>query len=345
MARRTRHEYLKDLATNYVTNTTLETGAKGKGILRSTKKKEKVEDYRNSSMIECKMGISADTLVLVHSSSQEVLFSIPAKSVIGWTSLSQSIKVFYGSGDCLVLNIPTSDSDDIPEIVRRLEEISIGCQTQTMTLRRNGMGQLGFHVQFEGLIADVEPSGFAWQAGLRQGSRLVEINGMIVATLSHDQMIDILRKPGSVSAVIVPPFQSGKPRKGIQPLSGSYWTSSSRASVTTMSSCGSASSVAEEAEPRDHSAASNSSITAPDNGRKQTAKVTSKNSVKGKDSPWIMRGNNSTPVDARAMYSGSRPPDPPMSPGASSASSVSGSSSTLHEHRDNKPLHTGLLTQ
>ena len=31
MARRTRHEYLKDLATNYVTNTTLETGAKGKG--------------------------------------------------------------------------------------------------------------------------------------------------------------------------------------------------------------------------------------------------------------------------------------------------------------------------
>ena len=34
-----------------------------------------------------------------------------------------------------------------------------------------------------------------------------------MATLSHDQMIDILRRPGSVSAVIVPPFQSGKPRK------------------------------------------------------------------------------------------------------------------------------------
>ena len=41
-----------------------------------------------------------------------------------------SIKVFYGSGECLVLNIPTSDSDDIPEIVRRLEEISIGCQVK-----------------------------------------------------------------------------------------------------------------------------------------------------------------------------------------------------------------------
>lgn len=44
-----------------------------------------------------------------------------------------------------------------------------------MTLRRNNVGQLGFHVQFEGLIADVEASGFAWQAGLRQGSRLVEV--------------------------------------------------------------------------------------------------------------------------------------------------------------------------
>lgn len=49
-----------------------------------------------------------------------------------------------------------------------------------MTLRRNGMGQLGFHVRFEGLIADVEPSGFAWQAGLRQGCRLVEVCEFVI---------------------------------------------------------------------------------------------------------------------------------------------------------------------
>ena len=49
---------------------------------------------------------------------------------LGVQLFSYSIKVFYGSGDCLVLNIPTSDSDDIPEIVRRLEEISIGCQVK-----------------------------------------------------------------------------------------------------------------------------------------------------------------------------------------------------------------------
>ena len=48
---------------------------------------------------------------------------------------------------------------------------------------------------------------------------IFQINGMIVATLSHDQMIEILRKPGSVSAVIVPPFQSGKPRKYVSFIS------------------------------------------------------------------------------------------------------------------------------
>lgn len=35
-----------------------------------------------------------------------------------------------------MLNIPTSDSDDIPEIVRRLEEISIGCQVKEIFLFR-----------------------------------------------------------------------------------------------------------------------------------------------------------------------------------------------------------------
>lgn len=48
-----------------------------------------------------------------------------------------------------------------------------------------------------------------------------QINGMIVATLSHDQMIEFLRKPGSVSAVIVPPFQNGKPRKYVSVMSES----------------------------------------------------------------------------------------------------------------------------
>lgn len=45
-----------------------------------------------------------------------------------------------------------------------------------LTLRRNVDGQLGFHVFYEGLVADVEPYGLAWQAGLRKGSRLLEVS-------------------------------------------------------------------------------------------------------------------------------------------------------------------------
>ena len=82
-----------------------------------------------------------------------------------------------------------------------------------MTLRRNGLGQLGFHVNFEGLVADVEPFGFAWKAGLRQGSRLVEICKVAVATLTHEQMIDLLRTSVTVKVVIIQPHDDGSPRR------------------------------------------------------------------------------------------------------------------------------------
>ena len=72
----------------------------------------------------------------------------------------------------LVVVLPSSSSN--------LKQVFSSSQTQTMTLRRNNMGQLGFHVQFEGLIADVENSGLAWQAGLRQGSRLVEVWSKVI---------------------------------------------------------------------------------------------------------------------------------------------------------------------
>ena len=39
-------------------------------VLTGMENNLQVEDYRNSSMIDCKMGISADTLVLVHSSTK-----------------------------------------------------------------------------------------------------------------------------------------------------------------------------------------------------------------------------------------------------------------------------------
>lgn len=59
----------------------------------------------------------------------------------------------------------------------------------------------------------VEEYGFAWQAGLRQGSRLVEICKVAAVTLSHEQMIDLLRTSVTVKVVIIPPFEDSKPRR------------------------------------------------------------------------------------------------------------------------------------
>lgn len=93
------------------------------------------------------------------------------------------------------------------------QALTVGCETVDMTLRRNGLGQLGFHVRLDGTVSEVEEYGFAWQAGLRQGSRLVEICKVAAVTLSHEQMIDLLRTSVTVKVVIIPPFEEGGARR------------------------------------------------------------------------------------------------------------------------------------
>lgn len=234
MAVRTRHEYLKDLVNNYVTNSTVETGAKFGKFSLSSKKKEKihphvnpevlskgglawdveVEDNRDMSMIKCLLVLSVESFVLIDTSTREAIFYIPCKAIIGWTPMSKKLKLFHGGGDCLVLNLPSPE--DIPSIVRRLERVTIGCQTVSMTLRRHHSGQLGFNVHNEGMVVDVEANGLAQSAGLKQNSRLVEIFNKPVATMSYDEMINELRRPSNVPVVVIPPFPNGRPRKGLQ---------------------------------------------------------------------------------------------------------------------------------
>jgi hypothetical protein len=68
------------------------------------------------------------------------------------------------------------DRDELMEIVARLRAVTGGTVAQELSLRRNPMGQLGFHVQPDGVVTQVESLGLAWQAGLRHGARLVEVS-------------------------------------------------------------------------------------------------------------------------------------------------------------------------
>lgn len=67
------------------------------------------------------------------------------------------------------------DRDELMEIVERLRAVTPGVMVQELTIKRNIMGQLGFHVQPDGVVTLVENAGQARQAGLKQYSRLVEI--------------------------------------------------------------------------------------------------------------------------------------------------------------------------
>ncbi|XP_059571425.1 signal-induced proliferation-associated 1-like protein 2 isoform X3 [Alligator mississippiensis] len=238
MATRTRQEYLKDLAENFVTTATVDTSAKFSFITLGAKKKEKVKprkdahlfsvgaimwnviarDFGQSADIECLLGISNEFIMLIEKESKNVVFNCSCRDVIGWTSGLMSIKIFYERGECILLSAVDNCTEDIREVVQRLEIVTRGCETTEMTLRRNGLGQLGFHVNFEGIVADVEPFGFAWKAGLRQGSRLVEICKVAVATLTHEQMIDLLRTSVTVKVVIIQPHDDGSPRRGCSEL-------------------------------------------------------------------------------------------------------------------------------
>ncbi|XP_078726371.1 signal-induced proliferation-associated 1-like protein 1 isoform X3 [Lampetra fluviatilis] len=236
MATRTRLEYLRELAEHHATGTALADASAstklGALISLGGKRREKTagrpgaeiaetpgalawpvvaQDLARACELDCWLAVSGARAALIDRAVRTVVFHVPGRDVLGWTSGSSSVKLFYGRGECVLVS--RAEPEDVRDITLRLQRTTNGCETEELTLRRNGLGQLGFHVNAEGVVAEVEAYGFAWQAGLRQGSRLVEICTVAMATLSHEQMIDLLRTSVTVKVVVVPPLEDGKPRR------------------------------------------------------------------------------------------------------------------------------------
>uniref|UniRef100_A0A3Q0S7L6 Signal induced proliferation associated 1 like 3 n=1 Tax=Amphilophus citrinellus TaxID=61819 RepID=A0A3Q0S7L6_AMPCI len=201
MATRTRQEYLRDLAENYVSSTPLDSAGKLNNLISlASKKRERTKAREGAELgaagavawrvqaqdfsggggaeLPCALGVSAEYIVLIDSSTKEVVFNCFCADVIGWTPERLTLKIFYGRGDHIAVRVPEGGAQDIREMVQRLKE----------------------------------EYGFAWQAGLRQGSRLVEICKVAAVTLTHEQMIDLLRTSVTVKVVIIPPYEEGGPR-------------------------------------------------------------------------------------------------------------------------------------
>ncbi|XP_033230102.1 signal-induced proliferation-associated 1-like protein 2 [Belonocnema kinseyi] len=247
MATRTRLEYLRNLATKYSSTSVVDTGQKFSMLSFSSKKKAAVrprlpcdasqrgaicwqvilEDSNQST--DCYLGISVDSIVLVEEHSRQIVFVTPGVSVLGWHAQTNSLRLYYHQGECITIHVrgDCGERDELMEIVARLRAVTQGSPASELSLKRNNLGQLGFHVQPDGVVTQVESMGLAWQAGLRQGSRLVEICKVAVSTLSHDQMVDLLKTSLQVTVTVIPPSNDGNPRRGCplqncQYLSGNY---------------------------------------------------------------------------------------------------------------------------
>ncbi|XP_069738331.1 signal-induced proliferation-associated 1-like protein 3 [Phaenicophaeus curvirostris] len=141
MATRTRREYLKDLAENYVTNTPIDSSGKFNLISLASKKKEKTkaragaeklsggaiawrvsaQDFAGGAEIPCVLGVSNAFVVLVDLGAKEVVFNCFCGDVIGWSADGNALKVFYGRGDHVLVRAAPGRCEDIKEIVQRLK--------------------------------------------------------------------------------------------------------------------------------------------------------------------------------------------------------------------------------
>lgn len=233
MATRTRQEYLKDLSNNYCSTTMVDTGPKFS--IFPSKKKERpkprfngditqrgafcwqvvLHDTGQAASVDCFLGISAETFVLIEECSRQIVFVTPCKAVLGWSTSGYTIRIFHHQSECITLSMREStERDEQLEVIERLRAVTAGCGAIELNLRRNQMGQLGFHVQPDGVVTQVEQSGQAWTAGLRQGYRLVEICKVAVATLSHDEMVDLLKTSTQVTVTVIESFSDHTPRRG-----------------------------------------------------------------------------------------------------------------------------------
>uniref|UniRef100_A0A8D2LH22 Signal-induced proliferation-associated 1 n=1 Tax=Varanus komodoensis TaxID=61221 RepID=A0A8D2LH22_VARKO len=245
MATRTRQEYLRDLALNHVTTSTLEASSTRLALMAlAAKKREKsrapkgAEAHSAGALVwgvwardgcrgpdskapelRCLLGISAEFLVLIDAREKRVVFNCSCRDILAWTfSESCTLDLYYETGDYICMRVEEAQASDIRDIVHRLQLVTRGCETRELTLLRNGVGQLGFQMDHEGFVTEVERFTFAEKAGLQPGARLVRVCERALPSLSHPQTSELLRMAKKVTITVVPPDENGKPRRSFSEL-------------------------------------------------------------------------------------------------------------------------------
>ncbi|XP_032871118.1 signal-induced proliferation-associated 1-like protein 2, partial [Amblyraja radiata] len=244
MATRTRQEYLKELADNHVTTATVDSSSSSSKLAAiislPTKRKERPRGGRAPELhsagalawpvaadwteapggeADAVLGISNEFVVVLDPRRQRVVLNCSCRDVIGWTlSRGKRVVIYYEQGEFVDVTTLENQPDDFTEIVHRLEMVTTGCVTEDLVLRRNSVRHLGFQVNGDGIVTQVEENGYAQMTGLKLFSRLVRICEIPMVTMSYSKRTEILRKVDHVRITIVPPDSKGKPRMSFSEL-------------------------------------------------------------------------------------------------------------------------------
>uniref|UniRef100_A0A8C1TBP6 Signal-induced proliferation-associated 1 n=1 Tax=Cyprinus carpio TaxID=7962 RepID=A0A8C1TBP6_CYPCA len=252
MATRTRQEYLKDLAENYVTTTPIDSSTKFPLLSLGGKRKEKLKGAKGAELhsagalvwavtvvqggennglsLSCLLGVSAESVVLIERSTRTVIFNCSCRDVIGWKAVTEpgaqggpSLDIFYERGEAVTVTTSESQVEDIKEVVQRLELVTRGCEAREVIPLRDGVGQPGFLMSEEGFVTELQRFGYAESGGLQLGARVVRLCGQVLVHLSLEERSRLLRTAQKIHITVIPPDENGKPQsERIQTLD---WTS------------------------------------------------------------------------------------------------------------------------
>uniref|UniRef100_A0A8C3YIE5 Signal-induced proliferation-associated protein 1 n=1 Tax=Catagonus wagneri TaxID=51154 RepID=A0A8C3YIE5_9CETA len=131
---------------------------------------------------------------------------------------NEQLDLYHGRGEAITLRLDGPPGQAVGEVVARLQLVSRGCETRELALPRDGQGRLGFEVDAEGFITHVERFTFAETTGLRPGARLLRVCGQTLPSLGPEAAAQLLRSAPKVCVTVLPPDESGRPRRSFSEL-------------------------------------------------------------------------------------------------------------------------------
>lgn len=96
-----------------------------------------LDDSGQGQQIECFLGISSDTFVLIEEASRQIVFVTPCKSILGWSPQTNSLRIYHHQGECMTIHMKDShvDRDELMEIMDRLKSVTFGHIAQEYSIR------------------------------------------------------------------------------------------------------------------------------------------------------------------------------------------------------------------